>query len=228
MDCLEGMKQMEDNSVDLIVTDPPYNFEVVGGAFKSNNPSTNRKYLANLIDMGCGKFNPKDYFNEWLRITKESKMIIFCNKFLIDKYINLGRKHKLIWDIHIMAKRNPPPFKNKQFLNDIEYIMVFRKSGSYFNDKCGFNNFRKVFWTKCFQNNLHPAQKDINIIKKYLKIFSKENDLICDPFMGSGTTAVACKQLNRNFIGFELSKEYCNIANERLKQDNLKNWFTNQ
>jgi site-specific DNA-methyltransferase (adenine-specific) len=70
----------------------------------------------------------------------------------------------------------------------------------------------------------HPTQKPLDVIRKLIIHHSKEHDLICDPFMGSGTTAVACKQLNRNFIGFEISQEYVNIANERLKQTNLREW----
>ena len=67
--------------------------------------------------------------------------------------------------------------------------------------------------------------KPEDLIMFLIKLSSNENDLILDPFMGSGTTAVACKQLNRNFIGFELSQKYCDIANNRLNQNNLKEWF---
>jgi len=62
-------------------------------------------------------------------------------------------------------------------------------------------------------------------MRKYIKILSKEEDIVLDPFIGSGTTAIVCKQLNRNFIGFEISEEYCNIAYKRLEQENLTGWF---
>ena len=65
----------------------------------------------------------------------------------------------------------------------------------------------------------HPSQKPINLIKKLISDYSTENDIILDPFLGSGTTAVACKQLKRNFIGIELSEKYCEIARQRLRQD---------
>ena len=70
-------------------------------------------------------------------------------------------------------------------------------------------------------NRSHPTQKPIGLIKYLLAKFSKETDLIFDPFMGSWTTAVACKQLGRNFIGAELSKEYCEIGEQRLRQQQL-------
>ena len=66
-------------------------------------------------------------------------------------------------------------------------------------------------------NNLHPTQKPVELIKKL--IIANSGDIIFDPFLGSGTAAVACKQLHRNFIGVEISEEYCQIARERLRQD---------
>jgi DNA modification methylase len=72
---------------------------------------------------------------------------------------------------------------------------------------------------------LHPTQKPLELIKKLVKVHSNPNDLVLDCFLGSGTTAIACKQLNRRFIGIEISKEYCDIANKRLEQSNLVNEF---
>lgn len=72
-----------------------------------------------------------------------------------------------------------------------------------------------------FDATLHPTQKPINLMKYLIKKCSDEGNIILDPFMGSGTTAVACKQLNRNFIGFEISPEYCKIAEKRLQQETL-------
>lgn len=219
MNCLDGLKRIADNSIDLIITDPPYNFEILGGCFKSSNPSTNRNYLSDLVDLNCADFNPDEYFDEWLRVSKENKIVVFCNKFLIDKYIALGRKHNLIWDVHIIVKNNPPPFKNKQFLNDIEYIIVYREKGSYFNDKIDYDNFRKAYKTNCKANNLHPAQKDVRLILKYINIFTKEDDVVLDCFMGSSTTAIACIQSKRQWIGFENDKKYFEISIKRITEE---------
>jgi len=68
-----------------------------------------------------------------------------------------------------------------------------------------------------YRETEHPTEKPLKLIKHFLEIHTNENYVVLDPFLGSGTTAVACKQLNRNFIGFELSPEYCEIANKRLK-----------
>ena len=67
----------------------------------------------------------------------------------------------------------------------------------------------------------HPSQKPLNVLRKIITASSKEGDTVLDPFIGSGTTAVACKQLRRNFIGFEISQKYVDIANKRLQQDTL-------
>ena len=227
-DCLELMKQIEDNSIDIIITDPPYNFEVVGGAFKSENPSTSRDYLSKIIDGGYGKFNPDSFLKEAKRVLKKIRMVIFCNRFLIEKYIAFARENNLIFDIHIMAKNNPAPFKNNTYLSDIEYIMVIREHGTFFNKKSEFNDYRKFFLTNVRGDNLHPAQKPIEIIEKYIRVLSDEGDLILDPYIGSGTTAIACIKTNRNFIGIEMNKEYFKMSEDRiqkeLSQSKLKIW----
>lgn len=83
----------------------------------------------------------------------------------------------------------------------------------------GETNDTDVWTTKGgYTNKFHPTQKPIDIISKMIKNSSKENDVILDMFLGSGTTAVACKQLKRNFIGIEISPEYCKIAEQRLRQ----------
>jgi site-specific DNA-methyltransferase (adenine-specific) len=217
-DCRDILPLIPDKSIDLVLTDPPYNFEVVGGAFKSTNPSTNRNYLADLIDMGCGVFDPKEHFVNWVRVSRANSGVIFCNRFLVDKYITLARANNLIFDIHIMGKNNPPPFKNKQFLNDVEYIITIRNGGSTFNDDLNYDLYRKITMVNCQQDNDHPAQKDISVISKYALIFSNPEDIVLDPFLGSGTTAVACKVLGRKCIGIELEEKYCAIAVKRLAQ----------
>ena len=75
------------------------------------------------------------------------------------------------------------------------------------------------------ETRFHPTQKPVKLFRDIIRDFSEEGDLILDPFMGSGTTAIACKQLNRNFIGFEISKEYCDIARKRLSQANLNTFL---
>ena len=103
------------------------------------------------------------------------------------------------------------------------YERIFERNGnkgykvySYYliNSEVAANYTNDIFYE-------HPSQKPIQLIKKIVEENSKEGDLILDPFLGSGTTAVACKHLKRNFIGIEISPEYCKIAEQRLRQDLL-------
>ena len=116
-----------------------------------------------------------------------------------------------------MAKSNPIPAYNNHHLSDLEYIIMIREKGTYFSKHKELNDFRKFFITSC-KKGIHPAEKPIELIERFIKVSSQENDLVFDPFMGSGTTGIACKKLNRNFVGFEIDKEYFNIAQERINE----------
>ncbi len=97
--------------------------------------------------------------------------------------------------------------------------------------RTGFDIIR-VMWGGFMRDNqvaeiryAHPTQKPLKLFHRLIEKYTKETDIILDPFMGSGTTAVACKQLNRNFIGFELNPDYCKIAEKRLAQETLHDYF---
>jgi DNA modification methylase len=226
IDCLSFMRTLPDKCVDLIVTDPPYNFESQGGGFYGATGCYTRKYtkvLKVLKKNSCTEYNPIDYLNESKRILKKFNAIFFCNKSLINNYLSWAIENELLYDIHVMAKQNPIPAKKNHFLNDLEYIIYLKESGAYFNLKTEYDFYRKFYLTTCKQDNFHPAQKPIEIIKKYILILSEENDIIFDGYMGSGTTAVACKQLNRQYIGCEINPDYCKIIEQRLSQGELFN-----
>jgi len=106
-------------------------------------------------------------------------------------------------------------------MSDLEFIIFIRKSGAYFNSSNGYDNYRKAYITTVAKNEYgHPTQKELNHIIIFLKNSSKENDIILDPFLGSGTTAIACEKMSRKWIGIELSEEYCEIAKNRIDNEN--------
>jgi site-specific DNA-methyltransferase (adenine-specific) len=208
MDCLEGMKLIEDNSVDLIVTDPPYG--ILNGTTSLGGPGTINVKNRIYPEIKWDNKPSKETINEIIRISKNQ--IIFGGEHLSD--ILPQSRGWYVWD-----KKIPDGMKFAQ----CELIWT---SFSF-----PVKIIRHQWHGFITDNNLiepeyrdHPTQKPLDVIRKLIINHSKEHDLICDPFMGSGTTAVACKQLNRNFIGFEISQEYVNIANERLKQTNLREW----
>ena len=190
-DCLEVMKGIPDKSVDLVLTDPPYGI----GADKMTMGSGRHKWDKNINDWD-NIIPKKKYFNEIFRISKNQ--IVWGGNYFTE-YLKPSH-HWLIWD-----KLNP----NLSFA-EAELAWV--------------NNGKRVRIFKQYSANLekyHPTQKSLELMKWCVEKFSDENDLILDPFLGSGTTAVAAKHLKRNFIGIEISEEYCEIARQRLRQEIL-------
>lgn len=226
MDCLEGMKLIPDKSVDLVLTDHPYNNLQLNGAGCLGKAYDN--YIIPIKEKGMNVFDHIPFLELIKTKCKLFHAYIFCNKEMIVDYITWFNKNNYNWNLLIMAKNNPLPAKNNTYLPDKEYCFFVRdKAGTcYFNNDLNFDMYRSVKIVNIGnKDTTHPTEKPLHLIKDLVKISSNENDIILDPFMGSGTTAVACKQLNRNFIGFEISKEYCDIANKRLKQEQLRWWF---
>ena len=215
-DCLELMKDIPDKSIDLVVTDPPYKFENQGGGFYAKNNSTKRQYLDNLKNIKCCEFNPILFLNILKSKMKKFYGYFFCNKSLVEEYIKFARENKLQFDILVMAKSNPIPAYNNHHLSDLEYIVMIREKGTYFSKHKEIDDFRKFYITGC-KKGVHPAEKPVELLKRFIKVSSKENDTILDTFMGSGTTGIACKELNRNFIGIEIEEKYFNIAKQRIE-----------
>ena len=139
----------------------------------------------------------------------------FCNKTLVVPYIQWAIKNKFNYDILVMAKSNPIPSYNNHHLSDLEYIIMIREKGSYFSKHKDIDDFRKFYLTSC-RKGVHPAEKPVDLIKRFIRVSSQENDIILDPFLGSGTVAVAAKDLNRRYIGYEINEDYCKIAHDRV------------
>lgn len=214
IDAIEGLSQLDDNSVDLVVTDPPYRLH----AKSSGGLHKNRQWLQKIHDNNLDNFEPQKYLEIMIKKIKIVNMYIFCSKNLLKEYIEFADVNHFNWDILIMSKRNPIPTKNNKYLSDVEYCMFMRESGAYFNSNLDYSKYFKVKPITVTKNTFHPAEKPLNFIKDIIQVSSRENDLILDPFIGSGTTAVACKQLNRNFIGFDNKLEYVEVANKRISK----------
>ena len=216
-DCLEILKDIKDNSIDLVVTDPPYKFENQGGGFYAKNNSTQRQYLDSLKSIKCCEFNPIRFLNIVKPKMKRFYGYFFCNKSLVEDYIKFARDNKYQFDILVMAKTNPIPAYNNHHLSDLEYIIMIREKGSYFSKHKKIDDYRKFYLTSC-KKRIHPAEKPIELLERFIKVSTKENDIVLDCFMGSGSTGVACKNTGRNFIGIEKNKNYFEIAKERIEK----------
>ena len=219
-DCLELMKDIPDKSIDLVVTDPPYKFENQGGGFYARNKSTQRVYLDSLKNINCCEFNPYEFLNILKPKMKKFYGYFFCNKTVIEDYIKFARDNKYNFDVLVLAKSNPIPSYNNHHLSDLEYIILIREKGTYFSKHKDIDDYRKYYLTSC-KKGVHPAEKPIELLERFVKVSSKENDTILDCFMGSGSCGVAAINTGRSFIGIELDEKYFNIAKERI--DNALN-----
>lgn len=216
MDCLKGMREMPDNCVDLVVTDPPYVIETSGaGIYKQ----ADKQYVKELNDMKNG-FST-EVLDELCRIMKIINIYFFCSQKqiipLLDYFVK-GKKCN--WNLLTWHKTNPVPACGNKYLTDTEFILFFREKGVKIYGT--FNTKFTYYVTPLNQIDKkkygHPTIKPTNIVKNLIVNSSLENGIIFDPFMGSGTTAVAAIECGRNFIGYELNPDYYEICNKRIEE----------
>jgi len=213
-DCLEVMKGIPDNSVDLVVTDPPYKI-VVNKRNKGTGFYKKTNHLANINESFGSDFKPLNFLNIAINKSKNG-ILVWCSQSLLLEYINFAIHNKLKWDLMFWHKINSCPNHYNHLMVDTEYCVKIYPRGAYFNNGLEYIDYHKYFLESVQHIKGHPTPKPLNIIKKQIELFSKKDDIILDPFLGSGTTAVACKELGRKYIGIEISEEYCDIARRRI------------
>lgn len=216
MDALEGLKQIQDKSINHIVTSPPY------------NRKRNDKY--ELYD------DTKDEYYEWLceiiqqciRVTKGYVFFNIQKNYYnkVDVFKIIGNFANNIQEIIIWEKTNPMPASGSAITNSYEFFLVFSKIKLKSN-----STYTKNIISTAVNGNMpvfHKAVMKQDVCDWIIKKFTNKNDLILDCFMGTGTTAISCKRLSRNYVGFELIQRYVDIANKRLAQDVLLSHDTPQ
>jgi len=213
-DCIEGMKKIPDNSIDCIITDPPYNI----------NLTTQRKITETIKNDNLTEEEFKEFlekvFKEVDRILKEDTFLIIFTSW---KTIPLFRS---VLDNYFTLKSMPLWIKNNFGIGyytrpQYEQCFLYLKGTPPIlkNAISDVWHFDKVL------NNLHSCEKPIPLMRFIVSSFTKENDIVLDPFAGVGSTLIACKQLQRRYIGYEIEKRYYDIIIERLEQSVLKKWF---
>ena len=218
-DCLEGMKRIPDGSVDLIATDVPYRITSRGNAGSSGGMMQKDLSMKGKI-FEDNDIKIEEYLPEFYRILKEkSHCYIMCN------HINLTHFLKVIDESNfhfikclVWVKDNK--IMGSFYMNQFEYIIMLRKGGAKIVNNCGISDVL-MFANKKDKDkngqNLHDSQKPVGLFQTLISQSSKKSETILDPFMGSGTTAIACIREKRNFIGFELNKEYYDKACKRIQ-----------
>ena len=205
-DCLSGIKRIDDKSIDLILTDIPYGMD-----FQSSRRKEKHLKIQNDIDV--------NWFSDWIkeidRITKEdAHLYIFCSHHKVDFFKSEIEKYRKVKNILIWEKNN---HGSGDLLGDYapKYEMILFCSNG--NKKLNGGRDANIIKANRTQNNLHPTEKPVNLMEYFIEKSSEKNDLVLDTFAGSGSTLVACKNTNRNFIGFEIEETYINTINKRLQ-----------
>ncbi len=218
-DALETLKTLPDNYVDLVVTDIPYKIKVSqsSGAFGIKK----RVHYKELEAISDGISD--DILIELCRVMKKINIYIFCSKTQIPQMLNFFLPKKCNWQIISWHKTNPVPSCGNSYMPDTEYCLFFRDKGVWVG---GTPKTKSTYYISPTnkedkQKYGHPTPKPIHIIKNFIINSSKEGDIILDPYVGSGTTAVAAKELKRYFIGIDKVEKYCKIAQMRLNSEQL-------
>jgi len=257
INCLDGFKQLEDESIDLIVTDCPYKI-IAGGVrvVEANDECSgvlNKRDYSKTDPKGClaggkkvvisdgtvcsnkwikknsnipsavkdGKmFNHNDIkFSEWLpevyRVLKQGThcYIMINSRNLKDLQIEAENVGFIFQNLLIWNKGNATP--NKYYMQGAEFILMLRKGAAKNINNMGTTNILSIPNVK---NKKHPTQKPVSLLKILIENSSNANDVVLDPFAGSGSTLAAAVNLNRNFLGFELDEEYYTVAKQMIDE----------
>lgn len=220
MDCLEGMKKLESNSVDLIITSPPYNLG------KQHHTGNNRFKSYEEYDDNM----PEELYQQWqievlnecLRVLKEDGSMWYNHKNRVKdgKQITPYEwllKTDFIVKQEVIWQNGSQNFDKIRLYPMTERIYWLAKSPKtkMFNSINHHDFFSRSEWQPVKTKGSHKRAYPVKMCEDIINCFPNATSIL-DPFMGSGTTAIACKNLGKDYIGFEMSKEYCEAANERI------------
>jgi len=228
-DCLELLPHLPDNSVDITVTSPPYNMDdgKYVGFDDDSKSEVYQDFIARVL----------------LQLIRVSKYYVFFNIQILSGnklcYLDLLSRFKHdIKEIIVWHKKQVPPAYNDNCLaSGFELVIVFAKKGLAAHrgfEHCTFQDITKKYPVRnviygdsagsfAQQNTAdHHATFPLYFAEWFVKNFTNPDEIVLDPFMGTGTTGLACKRLGRNFIGFELVKDYCDYANSRIAAQPVK------
>jgi DNA modification methylase len=215
-DAYKLIKEMPDKSVDCVYTDIPYLMD--SGAAKGSEladrinriQQTQIKNIRQGIDMSI--------LDEFIRVSKKVNVYIWCSKLqipgILDYFVNKGYYYEIL----VWTKSNPTPQVKNTWLPDVEYCLYFREQGVKLNE--GYDHKSKWFSSSLNtydkQQYDHPTIKPLELVKRHLQHTTQPGDLVLDPFSGSGTTCVAAKETDRNYLGFEIDERYYKLATDRI------------
>lgn len=222
-DMMEAIKEVESDSVDLLLTDPPYKIvqggvtKPLGGMFGKVMGGCLNRQMKNVRTGGL--FDHNDIkFADWLceayRVLKpKSHAYIFCSGRRLNELTTEALKAGFIYqNLLVWVKQNVTP--NKWYMNQCEFILMLRKGGAKPINNMGSTTLLE--FKNPTHNKNHPTEKPVDLLRVLIENSTQRGDKVLDPFMGSGSTGVASVELGRGFIGFEIDEKFFEIANNRI------------
>ena len=230
-DCLLTLQSIEDDSIDLVVTSPPYNKgHYADKNAKQSNIWSNLNGRKIAYDVFDDDMNPEDYekwqkeiITQCVRVLKPTGSIFYNHKDVINHGVIVAPKwvydfnvrQQIIWD-----RGSSPMIDPRYFMPVHEWIYwIVKDPKKTFFDK-SMSTFKTNIWRMNPAKNPHPAPFPELLVGNCIVTCTAENGVVYDPFMGSGTTGVVAARLGRNYIGSEISQKYVDMANERIANEN--------
>ena len=219
-DCIAGMKEIPDESIDCIVTDPPYRITSRGtsgtmsGYWTNKETRQGRIFEHNDIDIA-------EYLPEFYRVLKDgSHCYIMCNNVNLPRFFEVIGKSSfnfvklLVWD-------KCTKICGTYYMGQVEHIFLLRKGAHRPINDCGCSDLLSFANNRDKMrdgSNVHDSQKPVGLFQTLIQNSTDKGGVILDPFVGSGTAAIAAIKAKRHFIGFEIDPKYCSLAQRRIKQ----------
>ena len=208
-------KLMKGEKADMVFTDPPYNQTTTGGCNGAIGAGLAKQ--AAEIESMCD-FNPGDFLSVLPSVFLKNKMnaLVFCNKDLVVDYLQWARESGYSYNILFWKKPSAIPIGGS-YRPDVEYLIVFRKSG-IFNGAIEGCSYSKCLEFGRVKDKVHPTMKPVEMIENQLRITSNVNSVVTDFFLGSGSTLIACEKTHRKCYGLELDPRYCDVTVKRWEE----------
>ena len=233
-DCFELLKQIDSNTIDLVVTSPPYNLACANTDYTGLRrvKKINYEFMDDDLSEESYQKQQIELLNELHRVIKTTGSVFYNHKIRSKKGKRIHplswiQQSKLIFNEEIIWQRGgiTQPLHHRFHVSKELIFWLVKTKNYYFNEK--YRNFNDIWRMNADTSNKHPASFPIGLPKRCILATTKEGDLVLDPYCGSGTTLVVANMLGRKYIGFDLNQKFIEMTQQRLKMEKhigLKNF----
>lgn len=227
-DCIKKLKEINDHTIDLILTDPPYNLGLFMKGRDTNLGALRKNHFVaadwDNDEQEEWEQHMADFFKESARILRKGGAVVVLMAVIkVETVMRIAEENGFYYKTTgVWHKTNPMPRNmNLHFINSTEswvYFVYGSKTGTFNNNGKAVHDYieTSVIGSAEKKHGKHPTQKPVKLMEHFIELLSAEGDMVLDPFMGSGSTGVAALNLKRQFYGIELNEEYYKIASLRI------------